>query len=121
MHALVTHRALAGTPWLFSLDKTAGITRALAGLNRDSAESRVQAKRAPPTEIIRPRLIIIAPQGPAMACNTPAVEGFFMAASSGWPRMPSDSSETEISSNKVMAKPMMVARPTLTRSAARAE
>lgn len=37
------------------------MTFSLAGVNTDSAASSVQASRAPPTEMIRPRLISIAP------------------------------------------------------------
>ena len=46
------------------------------------------------TDTTSARLMTTAPHGPTTASRTPAMEGFFNPASSGWLTMPSDSSDT---------------------------
>ncbi|MNO69707.1 hypothetical protein D3C76_605660 [compost metagenome] len=60
--ALVSHRALTGTWFSFSLRRNSGMVWSLAAANMISAHSSTQDKRAPSSEMIRPTLISTAPQ-----------------------------------------------------------
>ncbi|MCY1451486.1 hypothetical protein D9M71_683560 [compost metagenome] len=118
---LVIHSALTGTWLAFSLVRNAGMVLSLAVAKRISAHSSAQDSKAPSSEIPRPMLISNAPHGPTICSSTAASDGFCKVASSGWLRMPSDSTLTSTSSASTPRNPMTVARPTSARFSARAE
>src|SRR5262245_35275094 len=91
---LVAHSECAGEPLAFSLPNHFGNVPSRPQVKGISAHNRVQDRNAPPTEIIRPRLIRAAPHGPTSDSNTPAIDGTLRAPSSGWLRMPVASIET---------------------------
>ena len=93
----------------------------LAAVNRISAHSSTQESSAPSSEMTSPTLISTAPHDPTTCSSTPAIEGFFSLASSGWVMIPSDSTLTSTSTSSTVTKPMTVALPTSLRTAARAE
>ncbi|MNV32300.1 hypothetical protein D3C71_1236340 [compost metagenome] len=68
-----------------------------------------------------PMMINVAPQGPTMASSTKAIEGLRACASASWRSTPIDRRLTSISSASTHTNPMIVARPTSERLAARRE
>src|SRR5690606_24437182 len=72
---LDSHKAFAGTLFLFSRANTFGMSRVFAAANRTSAQMSDQARYAPSTEMINPALTKIAPHGPTTASSTAAIDG----------------------------------------------